>query len=137
MADPYYLLCAILMKVPAFWDAEVYNSLSNRQIAEQIKGAHTLLVSDSRLGSASFSCHAFQTTYRNAFNCPYADFIERFFATASRAVHELPDQFVNGHWQVWVYSPDLVKEFLKVISFPHFTCILCSNLSFLERPFQH
>ncbi len=84
-----------------------------------------------------FLIHTFQTTYRNAFNRPYADFIEHFFATASRAVHELPNRFVNGHWQVWVYGPDLVKEFLKVISFPRFTRILCSNLSFLERPFQY
>lgn len=137
MADPYYLLCAILTKVPALWDAEVYDSLSNQQIAEQIEGAHTLLVSDFCLVSASFSCHAFQTTYRNAFNHPYLDFIKRFFATASRAVHELPDRFVNGHWQVWVYSPDLVKEFLKVISPLWLTHILCFNLSFLEWPFQH
>ncbi|KAK0245025.1 hypothetical protein EDD85DRAFT_782997 [Armillaria nabsnona] len=96
MADTYYLLCAILTKAPALWDAEVYDSLSNWQITEQIEGAHTLL-----------------TTYRNAFNRPYPDFIERFFVTTSRAVHKLPDRLVNGHWQVWVYGPDLVKEFLK------------------------
>ncbi|KAK0219311.1 hypothetical protein EDD85DRAFT_797420 [Armillaria nabsnona] len=96
MADPYYLLRAILTKVPALWDAEVYDSLSNWQIAEQIEGAHTLL-----------------TTYWTAFDCPYPDFIERFFATASHAVHELPDRFINGHWNVWVYGPDLVKDFLK------------------------
>ncbi len=130
MADPYYLLRAILTKAPALWDAEVYNSLSNRQITEQIEGAHTLLVSDPCLVSASFSCHAFQTTYQNAFNCPYPDFIKHFFTTTSRAVHELPDQLINGHWQVWVYGPDLVKEFLKVISFLQLTCVLCFNLSF-------
>ncbi|KAK0234974.1 hypothetical protein EDD85DRAFT_954483 [Armillaria nabsnona] len=96
MAGPYYLLHAILQKVPALWDAKVYDSLSNQQITEQIEGAHTLL-----------------TTYRNAFNCPYPDFIEHFFATTSRAVHELPDWFINGHWNIWVYRPDLVKDFLK------------------------
>ncbi|KAK0431314.1 hypothetical protein EV421DRAFT_1743217 [Armillaria borealis] len=96
MSDPYYLLPATLKKAPALWDTEVYDSLSNQQIAEQIEGAHTLL-----------------TTYRSAFNRPYLDFIECFLATALQAVHELPNWFVKPHWSIWVYGPDSVKEFLK------------------------
>ncbi len=75
--------------------------------------------------------------YRSEFDCSYPDFIEHLFVTTSRAVHKLLDRFVNGHWKVCVYGPDLVKEFLKVISVIRLICILCLNLSFLEWPFQH
>ncbi len=46
MSDPHYLLRAILKKAPALWDTEALDLLNNQQIASQVEGAHTLLVSD-------------------------------------------------------------------------------------------
>ncbi len=46
MSDPHCLLHAILKKVPALWDMEALDLLNNHQIASQVDGAHTLLVSD-------------------------------------------------------------------------------------------
>ncbi len=46
MSHPHYLLCAILKKAPALWDTEALDLLNNQQIASQVEGAHTLLVSD-------------------------------------------------------------------------------------------
>ncbi|PBK92346.1 hypothetical protein ARMGADRAFT_1031210 [Armillaria gallica] len=100
MSDPHYLLCAILKKAPALWDTEALDLLNNHQIASQVEGAHTLLM-----------------TYWSAFAHPYPNFIEYFFATASRTIHELPDRLVKGEWKVWLYGPDMVKETLKNGSF--------------------
>ncbi|KAK0431825.1 hypothetical protein EV421DRAFT_1911534 [Armillaria borealis] len=96
MADPYYLLRAAMAKAPALWDTELFDSLSTRTVAQQVEEAHTLL-----------------TSYRGMFARPYSDLIERFFATASDAVHELPDRSFNDHWKVWLYGPAMVKEHLK------------------------
>ncbi len=67
-------------------------------------------------------------TYRSVFACPYPDFIECFFATASRTVHELPDRLVKGKWKVWLYGPDMVKEILKVIIFHGVSCYFSNSL---------
>ncbi|PBK68524.1 hypothetical protein ARMSODRAFT_975924 [Armillaria solidipes] len=96
MADTYYLLRAAMAKAPALWDTELFDSLSTRTVAQQVEEAHTLL-----------------TSYRSMFARPYSDLIERFFATASDAVHELPDRSFNDHWKVWLYGPAMVKEHLK------------------------
>ncbi|PBK91029.1 hypothetical protein ARMGADRAFT_1082251 [Armillaria gallica] len=100
MSDPHYLLHAILKKVPVLWDTEALDLLNNHQITSQVEGAHTLLM-----------------TYRSVFARLYPDFIECFFATASRTIHKLPDRLVKGKWKVWLYGPDMVKETLKNSSF--------------------
>ncbi len=46
MSNPHCLLYAILKKAPALWDTETFDLLNNHQIAVQVDGAHTLLVSD-------------------------------------------------------------------------------------------
>ncbi|KAK0429974.1 hypothetical protein EV421DRAFT_1744665 [Armillaria borealis] len=96
MADLYYLLRAAMVKAPALWDTELFDSLSTHTVAQQVEEAHTLL-----------------TSYRSVFAHPYSDLIERFFATASDAVHKLPNCSFNDHWKVWLYSPAMVKEHLK------------------------
>ncbi|PBK87766.1 hypothetical protein ARMGADRAFT_1034661 [Armillaria gallica] len=85
MSGPHYLLCAILEKALVLWDIDVYDSLNNWQIMEQIEGVHTLLFS-------LLTCISYHLL---------------------KAIHELPDRFVKAHWKVWVYRPDLVKDFLK------------------------
>ncbi|PBK66595.1 hypothetical protein ARMSODRAFT_1021399 [Armillaria solidipes] len=98
MAGPYSLLHTVMMKAPALWDTKLYDSLSICTITQQVKEADMFL-----------------STYCSIFEGPYSDLVEWFFTTVSTVVHKLPECLVKEHWKAWLYSPAIVKKYIKAV----------------------
>ncbi|KAK0450475.1 uncharacterized protein EV420DRAFT_1561988 [Desarmillaria tabescens] len=84
--DRFALLCAALEKAPC-------------PIAEQAGNAHVLLV--SRPPTVPLSC------------APHPTIVDQFFATASKAVHGIPERLVHPDWKLWACSPEIANKVLK------------------------
>ncbi|KAK0430111.1 uncharacterized protein EV420DRAFT_1615763, partial [Desarmillaria tabescens] len=94
--DRFALLHAALEKAPALWDTDVADSLCQIEIAEQAGNAHVLLAA-----------------YCATFAHPHPTIVDRFFATASKAVHGIPERLVHPDWKLWACSPKIANKVLK------------------------